>query len=906
MPKTKKAKVKAEPTSDPSDGSSSSSESSDSSSSSTSGGELEDSTRPKKAKTKPATPPENTSKRPREASSQAKVNIEASTSRKPEMAKKSTGGGAKARFFRQLITPKRKPQQKPKKLEEPSGSSASLEPKTEPEVFILDSDSEKGQNEPEDIEELLNDYEFPEEGDPNIKPPDHIEVDGLPVTADVKDQEDEGQGGIKEEQESNDQDEAAESQSNTLADPEDNIHDAYEDSTENEEHESLSGDKEPGEIPYEINGKTNLGFCSGLINDPSLSPKRTRVVSDKMGFESGVLVAEEVLVDQGDQEEAELVVAQVSTPSKTKITWKIQLNNAINCIQSGKRGAPAQTIKQQLQAYAEKRRRTHVLNSDVTIDMAGQIIDIRKPEGCTLPELRLNDLHRQLTWHYQLLNQVEAWMEYVLSLGIPCPIPPPPLFRTEWMVESWWWCAPTSRLMKIIALRYGAMPITTDLADWMNTQVSPAALNRARLDPFFAPWWAVNWRTRAILQIMHGAFTMTGHCSERLLVPLDSLVSWINREIEQNNLLIGEVTRVEWYQQQKDNDSLDGAPWYDVEEYTSFVTTKTDEGKVVHVSALEQPIWILMRPERGCKGQTWPPTRAHKPAVEVLYDGYFPKLDNWSTTSPPFVPAHRFWQDTPDPEDEKIAATHYKPLLYYDPVPTDVKDEVPPLSYLLMPNIGRGSNWPAALSTAAFANTGLGQHLLDVRDLGAVVATGTGKPTSQTSWCLITERPPGVPTANMITARPEDKHALARGCNQCGARGAVRYMVNPGQPTIYVCPFCSFQGDSALIYDHLDKCEHAEQHGWQRNAALAQFDSPPLYSTNCGHVFCQDCANVSQATKPPCAFCMACGARVSAIAEAEDYRQWILTKADPGTGRRQDKVILPELFTSGNLLAHHR
>ena len=49
---------------------------------------------------------------------------------------------------------------------------------------------------------------------------------------------------------------------------------------------------------------------------------------------------------------------------------------------------------------------------------------------------------------------------------------------------------------------------------------------------------------------------------------------------------------------------------------------------------------------------------------------------------------------------------------------------------------------------------------------------------------------------------------------------------------------------------------------------------------------------------------MMCGLRVKTIVEAEDYREWELTMADPGTG--EDRQVLPEFFISGNLLAHHR
>ena len=63
----------------------------------------------------------------------------------------------------------------------------------------MDSGSEKDLDEPESIDELLKDYEASEEGNLDAKPPDHIEVPGLPVTADTEDQEDEGQADIKEE-----------------------------------------------------------------------------------------------------------------------------------------------------------------------------------------------------------------------------------------------------------------------------------------------------------------------------------------------------------------------------------------------------------------------------------------------------------------------------------------------------------------------------------------------------------------------------------------------------------------------------------------------------------------------------------------------------------------------------------
>ena len=135
---------------------------------------------------------------------------------------------------------------------------------------------------------------------------------------------------------------------------------------------------------------------------------------------------------------------------------------------------------------AKRKGREHPSNFDVTVDIAGKVININKPNGLGAPSLKTAG-HAVLLVHYSaMLTQVEAWLESTLMAHQA--IPAPTLCLMDKIAPSWWWCRPTDAFKNLIKSRYHGLPTVNHLAKWYSYVVEPTALNRARLDPFFAVW----------------------------------------------------------------------------------------------------------------------------------------------------------------------------------------------------------------------------------------------------------------------------------------------------------------------------------------------------------------------------------------------------------------------------------
>ena len=182
------------------------------------------------------------------------------------------------------------------------------------------------------------------------------------------------------------------------------------------------------------------------------------------------------------------------------------------------------------------------------------------------------------------------------------------------------------------------------------------------------------------------------------------------------------------------------------------------------------------------------------------------------------------------------------------------------------------------------------------------VATDTGL---DSDWCIIQDRAEAIPKVLLTEANKEDLKLLDLGCSQgCEDPGVILYRAKTDGDPLYQCFYCKYESkEPGDVHWHMDKnCSEAAKAKWTRTDYQIKMGLPPLKSDACGHVLCRNCANVSLLTKPPTSICMVCGLYSEAVIARPGYME----NATPTyhiDGKWGNE--LTEVYTSGNLLAHH-
>ena len=244
---------------------------------------------------------------------------------------------------------------------------------------------------------------------------------------------------------------------------------------------------------------------------------------------------------------------------------------------------------------------------------------------------------------------------------------------------------------------------------------------------------------------------------------------------------------------------------------------------------------------------------------------------------------------------------HAQPAVLYDPSPAQSTGNINAKA-VTVTKAGPGvpDSWPAPLTHQNFVGLKYGDLAFDMDDLDTVLGLNAPGPPED-NWCSVGQRPLGVPTADPLPASKLDLKAFTRGCDLgCGRAGRLRYLVFDGQhDPLYSCFFCGVKPmPYGQLQHHLDLCEVAKSNDWKRSPYQQERSLPAPRSTRCGHVLCQPCANVSAITSPPFGVCLICGLYCSVIKCHQSYT------AEPTPNTRGYTV--PEVFLSGNIIAHHR
>ena len=144
------------------------------------------------------------------------------------------------------------------------------------------------------------------------------------------------------------------------------------------------------------------------------------------------------------------------------------------------------TIRKLLVAEAARNGRNNPSNSDVTVEILKKVISVAKPSDYGPPAFKDSTVDHLIEFYSRMLGQVEAWMERHLLENRQMAAPT--LYVASWLLPSWWWCTPTSNLKSLIRTRYHGLPTGSGIIKWKSIEVDPEAMNRSRLDPFFACW----------------------------------------------------------------------------------------------------------------------------------------------------------------------------------------------------------------------------------------------------------------------------------------------------------------------------------------------------------------------------------------------------------------------------------
>ena len=553
-------------------------------------------------------------------------------------------------------------------------------------------------------------------------------------------------------------------------------------------------------------------------------------------------------------------------------------------------------------------------NFDITTEMFLRLMPTPFPDGCTLPMWSPDVVYDASYWNGHLFFHTEAmegvlnWIE--MKINTRAAIPRVTHADPRFIQHSWWHVLDSNhlsdRLRQLVRLRYGLDPSDGDLDD--------ATFAKVLVDPIFASYFAINWRHLMVLEAQANPDSLEPDTCRKMQLPLEALTSWVIKEMCFNALLMADVHRASVYRGQvsqvltQNPESLRRKPIFfasqdrELELYIPGAHAMfRGNGKIdnfQHCTVESQPLWVQYLPQPGKLGEGPPPPSGYKTGVELI-PGHKPPLDL-------FEPGGRsLTQDLPppssspgplSPDDLTAMNKHAQPAALYDPSfyinPPD-QDPSDPSVPLCGP--GRAAPWPTELTSTCF-NYFPGETVFDVSNPTQLLAIG-----KQSDWRLVDSLPPGVPQAQMIPASRADLKAMGRGCDQgCGNDADLRYLTvnSDGVPMSQVycgCPETFVSPEEAR--KHMDICTKAIAAGWTRTGYEKARRLPPVRSDLCGHVICRACATVSVLSAPPFGVCLLCGVRISIIKFSSDF----LVPPEKNAIRRS-----PEIYASGNLLAHHK
>ena len=555
-------------------------------------------------------------------------------------------------------------------------------------------------------------------------------------------------------------------------------------------------------------------------------------------------------------------------------------------------------------------------NHDVTVAMFSRVVPTVHPAPGTLPPWSPDSFQDENQCNVQsffltmALAEVETWMESRIHLHTT--IPRVTHADPDFLQTSWWqvWDPEelSHRVVQVIQLRYGV-----SLPDEVVDQFTYA---KVLLDPLFAPWFAVNWRLGTFQRARASGEKPDDETCRKLQLPLEALTTWIIKEQWHNGILMADV-----YRASACNGPVSQALTQHPEilhRKPSFYRSKEREleqyipsahamfrgqmvnGRFCHLAVEQQPLWVQYQPLPGKLGIGPPPAQGHLTGIERI-PGHMPALDSFKpggvSIAKDFPPPCGA-PCPPSPEEDLEAMSKLAlPAALYDPCP-DINPSNSSSREQVVHSCGpgRATQWPPVLASTKFEAGPAGQIIFDVNDPAKLLAEG-----KVADYRVVDSLPPGAPRADMVAANFADIEAMAVGCDQgCKNHADLRYLTVDSNQTprfqVFCCPNSyHLTADAARL--HMDRCQTALDAGWVRNGYEVAHHLPPVRSTLCGHVLCRTCATVSVLTSPPFGACLICGLKVSTIKYTQDF----LVK--PG----QNAVkVEPEVFTSGNLLAHHK
>ena len=392
-----------------------------------------------------------------------------------------------------------------------------------------------------------------------------------------------------------------------------------------------------------------------------------------------------------------------------------------------------------------------VTTGDIPLEMVATVFNVKKARDCTTEDIDPNAIQAQIKWHQKLRRQFEAHLNYILTQeDVP---PAPTVLVPAYLKHSWWWTDTTHELAKIIANRYYGMPTSNHEAAYRNAKIEEEALDRAKLDPLIAGWWAINWRLQTLVKLSStvGITDLPPRYIEKFKVSMDTLTLWIIWEMNHTNLMMSEAWRhslpngtVHVSNRLRGNPQRFGTQLkkWDASRDAMFRMTRLNRSSQWNMDPVEdQPWWIEYLPRPGAKGIGRPPGLRDKLPTQLAGTEFFPSLDKWTEEQPPFYPKHKAWGVTMmNLEDSASLVSHAEPALLYDPCPMANQDLREPQASMNTVGPGRKDTWPAPLNKDAFMHSQVGQQVFDVDNLSLVTDPGDPK-----DWCKITITPPGIP-----------------------------------------------------------------------------------------------------------------------------------------------------------------
>ena len=553
----------------------------------------------------------------------------------------------------------------------------------------------------------------------------------------------------------------------------------------------------------------------------------------------------------------------------------------------------------------------------VTPQMAGKVLNIKRPKDCTTPQVTKED-HRgvedALTWYKSLLGLLE-WELQAQAKDLTGP-PKPALFKTDIAQKAWWADRVPPRALELISVRYDSAPHASYLTrNETRRAYKEYGVKNVLYDPFLAPFWAVNWRIKTLQAISEGrGHDVSDNDLQKLNVPLEPFIYWIALEMRHNLLLMAESNRMDEFNGRIDNNTtpsmwvsgnlIDRVKYSPQEpeqplgvyswnpDRDAMFRYVTLTGKGYYITNKQQAFWCDYAPQPGLKGYGPAPKfenyRDFLGTLASVYEGW----NNWNRDSY-MDPKERFLDPEPSQKEEVKAVTLWaEPTLLYCPEKTLLQAGKPAFEKQAISPCGPGTGkrWPAGITMGGNTRPDQARKFTRAKNTHTVLS-----------------RPVNLSITSFEPANEQDKDDMRLGCTQgCGREGTFRYRSEPDLEPKHHCPFCNKTwGNRLMASTHLDTCKDKPPN-WFRTEEQRQHLLPPLPSTSCGHSFCSFCANVSMITAPPYAYCTVCGEEARCIRITDGAVIGVLSRPPKEDKPDQTYEAPLEVWREKNPLNHHR